>query len=115
MEAPGPDDFPAAPAIEAPAPVLEAPAPTFESAPEPAAPVQAAERPAPGPGTLDGPGQPTGRIRKRRSGPLRSSPCPATGPALSVITKSARAARSERAWGRLIKFRQDSTSGMSGL
>ncbi|MRI54704.1 hybrid sensor histidine kinase/response regulator [Methylobacterium sp. DB1607] len=49
MEAPGPDDFPAAPAIEAPAPVLEAPAPTFESAPEPAAPVQAAERPAAAP------------------------------------------------------------------
>ena len=42
MEAPGPDDFPAAPAIEAPAP-------TFESAPEPAAPVQAAERPAAAP------------------------------------------------------------------
>ena len=49
MEAPGPDDFPAAPAIEAPAPVLEAPAPTFQSAPEPAAPVQAAERPAAAP------------------------------------------------------------------
>jgi two-component system chemotaxis sensor kinase CheA len=49
MEAPGPDDFPAAPAIEAPASVLEAPAPTFESAPEPAAPVQAAERPAAAP------------------------------------------------------------------
>ncbi|BAU90426.1 signal transduction histidine kinase [Methylorubrum populi] len=46
MEAPGPDDFSAAPVAEAPAPVVEAPAPAFESAPEPAAPVQAAERPA---------------------------------------------------------------------
>ena len=49
MEAPGPDDFPAAPAIEAPASVVEAPAPALESAPEPAAPVQAAERPAAAP------------------------------------------------------------------
>ena len=49
MEAPGPDDFPAAPAIEAPASVVEAPAPPLESAPEPAAPVQAAERPAAAP------------------------------------------------------------------
>ncbi|AWI88586.1 hybrid sensor histidine kinase/response regulator [Methylobacterium sp. DM1] len=46
MEAPGPDDFPAAPAFEAPEPVLEAPEPMFESAHEPEAPAAVPDRPA---------------------------------------------------------------------
>ncbi|MGA4551777.1 chemotaxis protein CheW [Methylorubrum aminovorans] len=46
MEAPGPDDFPAAPAFEAPEPVLEAPEPVFESAHEPEAPAAVPDRPA---------------------------------------------------------------------
>ncbi|ACK82672.1 hybrid sensor histidine kinase/response regulator [Methylorubrum extorquens] len=46
MEAPGPDDFAAAPAMDAPAHVFDAGEPAFDSAPEPAAPVQAPERPA---------------------------------------------------------------------
>lgn len=46
MEAPGPDDVPAAPTFEAPEPVLEAPEPVFESAHEPEAPAAAPERPA---------------------------------------------------------------------
>ncbi|CAO4149666.1 Sensor histidine kinase RcsC [Methylorubrum aminovorans] len=46
MEAPGPDDVPAAPAFEAPEPVLEAPEPVFENAHEPEAPAAAPERPA---------------------------------------------------------------------
>ncbi|GAA0276362.1 Sensor histidine kinase RcsC [Methylorubrum aminovorans] len=46
MEAPGPDDVPAAPAFEAPEPVLEDPEPVFESAHEPEAPAAAPERPA---------------------------------------------------------------------
>ncbi|QIJ74518.1 response regulator [Methylobacterium sp. NI91] len=46
MEAPGPDDFPAAPTFEAPEPVLEAPEPVFESAHEPEAPAAVPDRPA---------------------------------------------------------------------
>ena len=46
MEAPGPDDVPAAPAFEAPEPVLEAPEPVFESAHEPEAPAAVPDRPA---------------------------------------------------------------------
>ncbi|HEV2542369.1 MAG TPA: hybrid sensor histidine kinase/response regulator [Methylobacterium sp.] len=46
MEAPGPDDVPAAPTIEAPEPILEAPEPVFESAHEPEAPAAAPDRPA---------------------------------------------------------------------